>query len=294
MKNVSYSTLLFSAFSPKVLLSPVKNKINPINSSARNIIKNKIKNNEKLFMNSSNLNISNINKNNTIQRKNFNTFYINNKNSFSKKHKILFSFYSGHPFKNKKKLVNTIKFTKDFIIMRPQRIKSANTSLQKINNKNKKSFVEPYKKYLFEKNKIELNRKEKEREMNYIIESKRQQKLKMENDLRKKFQGLDFSRQKRREFFIEKLLKTKQYTKKIEKCKNNEEENNINKQINYQYLKERLNFEVNERKYMFLENNEFFPKARYASFNQKLRFFLRNIKENPNLNLLVNYISKNK
>lgn len=293
MKNVSYSTLLFSAFSSDVILSPINNKINPINSSARNLIRNKMERNNKFFMSSGNLNISSISKNNAIQKNIFNTFYIKNNIIKNTKYKILFPFFCHNSLKKKKNLIKKIKFTKDFIIS-PQRIKSANISFEQINNKSKKSFGEPYKKYLFEKNKMEQNRKEKEKEMNYIIESKRQQKLKMENDIRKKFQALDFSKQKRREFFIEKLLKSKQYSKKIEKCTNNKDESNINKQLNYKHFKERLNFEVNKRKYMFLENDEFVPKARYESFNQQLRAFLRNLKENPNLNLLVNYISENK
>ena len=89
-----------------------------------------------------------------------------------------------------------------------------------------------------------------------------------------------------------KYLKSKQYKKKEKKVKNNEEEKNIFKQLDYQHLKERLNFEINERKYMFLDNNEFVPRARYANFNERFKSFLRNLKESPNLNELINYISK--
>ena len=299
MKKISYSSLLFSAFSQDALLSPVRNKIKPITPSVKKIIQNQNQNNRKFFMSSSSLNISNINKyNNIIQKKFNNTFF--NKNNFSysdeilnnSKPKILYGFYSGKSLKRKKAILNKKKFTKDFIFIKPQRIKSANASFKKIKYNIQKGNVEPYKKYLIEKNKIELNKKAKEREIKYFIEAKKQQELKMENNIRLKYQGLDFSRQKKREFFLAKYLKSKQYKKKEKKVKNNEEEKNIFKQLDYQHLKERLNFEINERKYMFLDNNEFVPRARYANFNERFKSFLRNLKESPNLNELINYISK--
>ena len=293
MKNVSYSTILFSAFSPTVLLTPVKNSINPINSSVKKIIKDKKQNNKKLFMSSSNINISNINKYNIAQKK----FFYNKRSdsaadiNTSYKPKILHSFYNVKPLKKEIKLNNKRKFTKDFIIFRPQRIKSCNTSLKKI-YKSQRCYVEPYKKYLFEKNKIEKNKRAKEIEMNYIIESKKQQQLKLENDIRNKYQGLDFSRQKKREFFLEKYLKSKEYTKKEEKKKNDDD--NLYRQLDTKYLLKKLNFEMNEKKYLFHENNEIMPRVRYSSFSIKLKDFLWNLKENPNYNILINYISKNK
>ena len=299
MKKISYSSILFSAFSQDALLSPVRNTIKPLTPSVKKIIKNQNQNNRKLFMSSSSLNNLNINKFNIIQKKFSNTYFIN-KNNFSfydekfnePKPKILYGFYSGKSLKKKKIFLNKKKFTKDFIFMKPQRIKSANASFKKIKYNIQKGNMEPYKKYLNEKNKIELNKKAKEREIKYFIEAKKQQELKMENNIRLKYQGLDFSRQKKREFFLAKYLKSKQYKKKEKKVKNNEEEKNIFKQLDYQHLKERLNFEINERKYMFLDNNEFVPRARYANFNERFKSFLRNLKESPNLNELINYISK--
>ena len=54
----------------------------------------------------------------------------------------------------------------------------------------------------------------------------------------------------------------------------------------------RLNFEINEKKYLFLDNNEFVPRVRYSSFNEKYRTFMWNLRDNPNFNALINYISK--
>ena len=292
MKNVCYSHILFSAFSQDILLSPVRNRIKPITYSVKKIIKNKNQNNKKLFINSSSLNND---KYNIFHKKFNNTFLINkNNNSESQnnsKQKILYSFYSGKPKKKKKKLKIGQKFTKDFIIMKKQGYNSANPLYRKINYKIQKYNIEPYKKYLIDKNKIEMNRKAKEREMKYIMESKNNQKLKMENNLRQNYQGLDFSRQKKREFFLAEYLKSKQYAKKVKNHKKDEDEN-FYRQFECQHLRERLNFEVNERKYLFLDNDEFVPKAKYSSFNQKFKSFLRNLKNNPHLNILVNYISK--
>ena len=299
MKNVSYSTILFSALSQDVLLSPVRNKIRPITTSVKKIIKNKSENNKKLFMSLSSLNLcNNINKYNLFKKRFYNTYLIKKSNNNSQyelnsKLKILYSFYNSKPLVKKKRLKIGKKFTKDFIIIKKQRYNSANSPYKKINYKIQKYNIEPYKKYLIDKNKIEMNRRAKEREIKYIMESKKQQKIKIENKIRQKFQGLDFSKQKKREFFLEKYLKSKQYTKTKEKIKKNDEDNKyFYKQFDYKYLKERLNFEVNERKYMFLDNDEFVPRMRYSSFNQRLKSFLRNIRENPNLNLLINYISK--
>lgn len=295
MKNVSYSTILFSAFSQDILLSPVRNRIKPITYSVKKLIKSKNQSNKKMFMSSSCLNLSNNNKNNIFLKKFNNTFLINkNKNSESQnnsKRKILYSFYDGKPQKKKKKTKIEQNFTKDFIIMKRQQYNSANPSYRRISYKMQKYNMEPYKKYLIDKNKIEMNRKVKEREMKYIMESKKNQRIKMENDIRDKYQGIDFSRQKRREFFLAKYLKSKQYTKKEEKNKNDEDEN-FYKQFECQHLKERLNFEVNERKYMFLDNDELVPKAKYSNFNQKFKSFLCDLRDNPNLNVLINYISK--
>ena len=226
----------------------------------------------------------------------YNPYIINNNDTFENmnniKPKVLDSFYSPKSVKRKKKFKNKFKFTKDFIKIKKQRALTPNPSFKKILYKAQKYYVEPYKKYLSEKTKIELNRKAKEREMNYIIESKRQQQIQLENNIRNKFQGLDFSRQKKREFFLAKYLKSKQYGKKKEKSKNSEDDNDIFKQSNYQYLMKRLNFEINEKKYLFLDNNEFVPRVRYSSFNEKYRTFMWNLRDNPNFNALINYISK--
>jgi len=302
MKNVSYSTILFSAFSQDGFLSPVKNKIKPITSSVKKIIKKNNENNKKRFINSA-LSMTNIrkykNKYNILQKRiynPYNPYIINNNDTFENmnniKPKVLDSFYSPKSVKRKKKFKNKFKFTKDFIKIKTQRALTPNPSFKKILYKAQKYYVEPYKKYLNEKTKIELNRKAKEREMNYIIESKRQQQIQLENNIRNKFQGLDFSRQKKREFFLAKYLKSKQYGKKKEKSKNSEDDNDIFKQSNYQYLMKRLNFEINEKKYLFLDNNEFVPRVRYSSFNEKYRTFMWNLRDNPNFNALINYISK--
>lgn len=301
MKNISYSTILFSAFSPDVLLTPIKNKIKPITSSLKKLIKDKNQNKKRILMKSNSLYLSNTNKYNIFKNHLYNK-YIIDKNKSSNysiedinyfKPKVLKSFYSPKAIKRRKKFSLKKEFSKDFIFIKPQRIKSTSPLFKKIKQKSQKFYIEPYKKYLNDKNKLEQNRKAKEIEMNYIIESKKQQRQKIENNIRNMYQGLDFSRQKKREFFLAKYLKSKQYKKRKARISTDEEENFI-KQIDYQFLMKKLNFEINEKKYMFLENNDFVPRVKYSSFNEKLRNFLWNLRENPNISPLINYISKNK
>ena len=289
MKNVSFSTILFSALSPDAFVSPIKNEINPKSSSVKKIIKNKT--NKRLFINSSDLNISNINKFDIIKKKFYNRYIIDDKNNnilkSTQKTKdtkplLLNSFFTPKLLQKRKK----IKFTKDFIFIKPKRNESASPLFTKIKLKSGKSQLEPYKRYLIDKKKLEINIRAKEIEMNYIDESKRLKKLKMENDIKNKYQGLDFSKQKNRKFYLDDYLNSKKYTQSKNK-------NNDNK-FEFKNLLKRLNFEIKEKRYIFLENNEFIPIARYSSFNQRLKNFYRNLNENPSLKNLINYISKNK
>ena len=291
MKNVSYSTILFSAFSPDAFLSPVRNKINHISLSVKTIIKNQNKKNKKLFTHSSSLNISNTSKYNIIQKKFYNTYIIDKNNNIKETTKDskqkLYNWHFPNSTQREKTFKLSKKFNKDFIFISSKRSESARPLYKKIKMKNGKSQIEPYKRYLIEKNKIELNRRAKEVELNYIYESKRQQKLKMENDIKNKYQGLDFSRQKPRDFHLDKYLKSTKYNHRI-KNKTNENDS----KFEFKNLLKRLNFETKEKRYMFLENNEFVPKVRYSSFNEKLKNFYRNLNVNPQFKNLINYISK--
>ena len=53
-----------------------------------------------------------------------------------------------------------------------------------------------------------------------------------------------------------------------------------------------LNYEINEKKYMFLENtNKFIPTVKYNAFKERFRIFNWHLKNNPNYSTLINYIS---
>ena len=176
---------------------------------------------------------------------------------------------------------------KDFIIIEPKNSKY----FQKLRNKGFKSIEEPYKKYLSEKTKIELAKKLKEIENKYIIESKLQKQLKFENDIRTKFQGFDFSKQRKRESFIDKIIKSKIFEKKEEK-KKTDNISEFNNKFDIKFFLDKINFEINEKKYMFLENtNKFLPIVKYNAFKERFRIFNWNLKENPNYSTLINYIS---
>lgn len=158
----------------------------------------------------------------------------------------------------------------------------------KIRNKALKNSEEPYKKYLFDRKKIETIKKLKELEHKYIMDSKIQKALKLENDIRNKFQGLDFSKQKKRDSFIEQIVKSKIYDKREE---NKKSENASSGLYNTNYFLKMINFELNQKRYMFLENNKFIPSVKYNDFKERYKIFTWNLKENPNYSTLINYIS---
>jgi len=306
MKNVDFSNVLFSVFSPETILYPVKNTINPITLSMKDIIKKDDKNKVKLIRSKSALNL---NRNDLIPKKlyrkyikdisykkgtnslnikyeenNINNFdYLRNIKLYpskeSKTMKNINNQRSNSPFDN--------SLLKDFIIIKPKNSKN-NNYYKIINNKPVKTVEEPYKKYLYEKNKIEKAKKIKEIENKYILESKRQKQLKFENDIRTKYQGLDFSKQRKRESFIERVLKSKMYKKKEEKKLDNSEFD----KFDIKFFLQKLNYEIKEKKYMFLENtNKFIPTVKYNAFKERFRIFNWHLKNNPNYSTLINYIS---
>ena len=307
MKNVDFSNVLFSVFSPETILYPVKNSINPITLSMKDIIKKNDKNKIELIRSKSALNL---NRNNLIPKKLYkkyikdisykkgtNSLNIkyeeNNINNFDYLRKIiLYPSNESKTNKNKNNSSNNppldYSLMKDFIIIKPKNAKN-NNYYKIINNKEIKTVDEPYKKYLREKNKMEKAKKMKEIENKYIIESKIQKQLKFENDIRTKFQGLDFSKQRKRESFIASVLKSKIYQKKEEKKKLDKSEFD---KFDIKFFLQMLNYEINEKKYMFLENtNKFIPTVKYNAFKERFRIFNWHLKNNPNYSTLINYIS---
>ena len=305
MKNVDFSNVLFSVFSPETILYPVKNSINPITLSMKDIIKKNDKNKIELIRSKSALNL---NRNNLIQKKLYkkyikdisykkgtNSLNIkyeeNNINNFDYLRKIIL-YPSNESKTNKNNSSNNppldYSLMKDFIIIKPKNAKN-NNYYKIINNKEIKTVDEPYKKYLREKNKMEKAKKMKEIENKYIIESKIKKQLKFENDIRTKFQGLDFSKQRKRESFIASVLKSKTYKKKEEKKKLDKSEFD---KFDIKFFLQMLNYEINEKKYMFLENtNKFIPTVKYNAFKERFRIFNWHLKNNPNYSTLINYIS---
>ena len=299
MKDVNYSTILFSIFSHDVLLSPVRSLLNPLTPSAKETLKDKAQIDKKIIDGPSSSNRNLLNGQAIIKRKISQTYNINiNKikksNSMEKiiiNPKILSSFYSYKPLKFKKLNNNKIK-TNNFrnsSVKNPQRNKSCKN--MNYGMKNKKLYLTAYKEYLSEKNKIEFDKKAKEIEMNYVNESRKQQQMKLENDIRKNFQGYDFSKQKERGFFLSEYIKSKQYTKEEVK-KKKRGVGTIFKEFDYQNFIKKLNFQMNEKKYIFLDNNDLVPRIHYSSFNRKIRNFFKNLRENPNYNYLNNHIPK--
>jgi hypothetical protein len=277
----------------------VRSLLNPLTPSAKETLKDKVQIDKKIIDGPSSSNRNLLNGQAIIKRKISQTYNINiNKikksNSMEKiiiNPKILSSFYSYKPLKFKKLNNNKIK-TNNFrnsSVKNPQR----NKSCKNINYgmKNKKLYLTAYKEYLSEKNKIEFDKKAKEIEMNYVNESRKQQQMKLENDIRKNFQGYDFSKQKERGFFLSEYIKSKQYTKEEVKKKKGGQ-GTIFKEFDFQNFIKKLNFEVNEKKYLFLDNKDFIPRIHYSNFNARIRKFFKSLRENPNYNYLNNHIPK--
>lgn len=277
MKNLDFSNLLFSVFSPEILIYPVKNSINPITVSVKDLIHNS----HKLIRPKSALNI---NQKNLFPKNLYNKCIIEKGKNLNKNNKN--NLYTTMQFKHlgKKSLSHKSLFfgndsTNDF---------KPNNYRIKIRNKALKNNEEPYKKYLSDRKKIETIKKLKELEHKYIMDSKIQKALKLENDIRNKFQGLDFSKQKKRDSFIEQIVKSKIYDKQEEKKKS---ENSSSGLYNTNYFLKMINFELNQKRYMFLENNKFIPSVKYNDFKERYKIFTWNLKENPNYSTLINYIS---
>ena len=64
-----------------------------------------------------------------------------------------------------------------------------------------------------EKKEIEENRKRREIEKKYVIESRKKEEFKLLNDIKTKYEGYDFSRQEEKVGFMGKYIESKNYSK---------------------------------------------------------------------------------
>ena len=284
MKNIDFSNILFSAFCPEIILYPVKNSINPVTVSVKDIINKKDTNNTTKFIRPKST--LNINYRNLFPKKLYNKYIIDRSPNLNKNNKNktnLYSTWQFKPLEQKSFSQKNLLFNKDITKDIHQK------NYKKINrHKIMKSGEEPYKKYLSDKKKIESIKKMKELENKYILESKKQKELKLENDIRTKFQGIDFSKQRKKEFYMERIIRSKIYDKRED---NKLSENAKSGFFNTDFFVKMIDFEMNEKKYVFLENDKFIPSVRYNDFKERFRIFSWNLKENPNYNTLINYIS---
>ena len=284
MKNIDFSNILFSAFCPEIILYPVKNSINPITVSVKDIISKKDTNNTTKFIRPKST--LNINYRNLFPKKLYNKYIIDRSPNLNKNNKNKTNLYSTLQFKP----LEQKSFSQKNLLFNKDITKEIHQKNYKKLNRHKimKSGEEPYKKYLLDKKKIESIKKMKELENKYILESKKQKELKLENDIRTKFQGIDFSKQRKKEFYMERILRSKIYDKKEDNKLSDSAKDGF---FNTDFFVKMINFEMNEKKYVFLENDKFIPSVRYNDFKERFRIFSWNLKENPNYNTLINYIS---
>ncbi len=81
-------------------------------------------------------------------------------------------------------------------------------------------------------------------------------------------------------------LKSKHFGKKEDKNKNDDDN------LYSKHLMKKLYFEMYEKKYLFLENNEMIPHIKYTTFNEKLNNFFGKLKTNPICNQ-IRYLKNN-
>ena len=280
MKNANYSIFLFSTLTPKVIVSSVKNKTTnkkynnlPLGSFDNFYSTSKKKNFDYRTLNASRTGINRIKDMANISRS----------ATLTTKNKTI-SAYNNFLKKSKNRLEDKISY-KNFVIIPNQRLKSSKSLKSNLLYKATTIHVEPYKQYLIEKNEIESVKNAKETEMKYYLESKRQQQLKRLHEIKTKYQGYDFSRQKSRESFLEILMKSKNYKKTTRKShikiKKNDNDNAL---LNNPAEEVGIHKLYNERKYLFSGNCELQPQVKYALYNDQLQTFYSSLADNPDYN----------
>ena len=282
MRNANYSVFLFSTLTPNVIITSVKNKttnkkyndfplnsFDPLYDDNNNIKKKTIE----YRLNISRTGIDRIKNLRNVSRSS--TLTTKNKNTFS---------YKNFRIKNSNR-VEDQKSYNDLIVIPKQRLKSSKSTKNNLLYKTSTIHVEPYKQYLLEKNEIESIKNAKETEMKYYLESKRQQQLKRLHEIKTKYQGYDFSRQKTRESFVEILMRTKSYKKPLKKShirmKKIDNENAILRNPPEEVGIPKI---YNERKYLFSGNGELQPTVKYAVYNDQLQTFYKSLRDNPDYN----------
>ena len=260
--NFNFSVIYFSAFTPKILESRVKNN----------------------FINNKNLK-------NTLNNLNTNNICV-------KRFKVLSSrTLKPHLCKTtcntpKNYISNkNVSAFRDCITLQSNDNINIKKGKKKSRNKHgigRTGALEPYKQYIIEKRELEENRKRREIEKKYIIESKKQQELKLMNDIKTKYEGYDFSRQEAKVGFLDKYIESKNYSK--EKIKDFFGRTQINtRKNNFQYLNMYIleDIKSNKKKNIFDEDFDLKSSTKYYAFRLKAVSFIKSLRHNPNYNYWI-------
>ena len=135
---------------------------------------------------------------------------------------------------------------------------------------------------------MEENRKRREIEKKYIIESRKLQELKIINDIKTKYEGYDFSRQEAKVGFLDKYIKSK--NKKKKKIKDFYGRAAINSRKNtFQCIDMNLleDIKSNKKKNIFDEDFDLKTSTKYSSFRLKAVSFIKSLRHNPNYNYWI-------
>ena len=278
MKNINYSTILFSIFSPDIILSRKANPIKPLMNSFYKTIN--IQESQKQEKSSTKK---------LMNKKKFIKIPIQERMSILNKMERVKSSCNRIP-----KIYQLSNGVKPIIIEKSgknrkyaKRIRTKRLSANK-NPFSQRITIEPYKQYLINKSKLEYNRNRRENKIKYIEEYQRKKKLEMQDFIRNKFNGLDFSKQKPRESFIENYIRSKQYNQRSNSWLKFDSDD-IFGQIGGDHLVRKVDFETKQKKYIFLGNKTIIPFIKYKNFNEKYNGFKSDLKENPSLRNLIGY-----
>ena len=179
--NNNFSTVYFSIFTPNIFHTKIRNQFIKMKSPKKNFYNFKTTNNILIKKIETNFN------------KNSKPLIFKTSTNLKSKNILSFrDFASGNSnIKNKEK----------------------KKKYHLIHNFGRPGSAEPYKQYILEKREIEENRKRREIKKKYIIDSKRNQELKILNDMKTKYEGYDFSRQEKKVGFMDKYMESKNYSK---------------------------------------------------------------------------------
>ena len=147
--------------------------------------------------------------------------------------------------------------------------------------------LEPYKQYILEKREIEKVREKREIEKKYKMESIMQQDNKLLNEMKAKYEGLDFSKNQSKTGFLEKIIESKNYSKEKLKDFSRPVINYSKNKYDFVVMELFEDIKANRRKNIFEEDFDIKTSTKYNNFRSKAISFIKYLRHNPNYNYFI-------